>query len=61
MLLAVLARKPQNHMVLVAKTTLTTIKTKHMKTYPIFTIATALLYYKVVTQYSQSNFESPNS
>jgi hypothetical protein len=50
MLLGVLARKPQNHVVLVAKTTLITIKTKHIKTYPIFTITTALLYCKVVTQ-----------
>ncbi len=35
MLPAVLVGKPQNHMVLTTKTTLTTIKTKHIKTYPV--------------------------
>ncbi len=61
MLLAVLVGKPQNHVVLVAKTTLTTIKTKHIKTYPVLATAKTLLYCKVATQYSQGNFESPNS
>ncbi len=61
MLLAILARKPQNHAIIAAKTTLTTVKTKHIKTYPIFATTTTLLYYKVATQYLQGNFESPNS
>jgi hypothetical protein len=61
MLLAVFARKPQNHMYLVAKTTFTTTKTKHIKTYLVFATKMGLLYYKVATQYSQGNFESSNS
>jgi hypothetical protein len=61
MLPAVLAGKPQNHMVLATKTILTTTKTKHIKTYPVLATATTLLYYKVATQYLQSNFESPKS
>jgi len=61
MLHAVLIGKPQNHIILAAKTTFTTTKTKHIKTYPILAITTALLYCKVATQYSQGNFESPNS
>ncbi len=36
MLPAILVKKPQNHMVLTTKTTLTTTKTKHIKTYPVF-------------------------
>jgi hypothetical protein len=61
MLPTVLAGKPQNHTVLATNTTLTTTKTKHIKTYPVLATATALLYYKVATQYLQGNFESPNS
>jgi hypothetical protein len=61
MLPAILAGKPQNHTVLAAKTTLTTTKIKHIKTYPILAIAMALLYCNVTTQYLQGNFESPNS
>jgi hypothetical protein len=61
MLPAVLVGKPQNHAILTTKTTKTTIKTKHIKTYPVLATAMALLYYKVTTQYSQGNFESPNS
>jgi len=61
MLPAVLVGKPQNHVILAAKTTFTTTKTKHIKTYPVFATTTVLLYCKVATQYSQGNFESPNS
>jgi hypothetical protein len=61
MLLAVLVGKPQNHAVLIIKTTLTTTKTKHIKAYLVFATTIALLYYKVTTHYSQGNFESPNS
>jgi hypothetical protein len=61
MLLAVHAGKPQNHAVLVAKTTFTTTKTKHIKTFSVLTITMALLYCNVSTQYSQGNFESLNS
>ncbi len=53
MLLAVFARKPQDHMLLVAKTTFTTTKTKHIQTYLVLATEMALLYYKVATQYSQ--------
>jgi hypothetical protein len=51
MLPIVLVGKPQNHVVLGAKTTLTTTKIKYIKTYPILAIVMALLYYKVATQY----------
>jgi hypothetical protein len=61
MLLVVLARKPQNHAILAAKTMLTTTKTKHIKTYPVLATAMALLYCKVATQYLLGNFESLNS
>jgi ABC-type uncharacterized transport system substrate-binding protein len=60
MLHAVLVGKPQNHVILVVNTTKTTTKTKHIKTYPVLVIATTLLYCKVVTQYSQGNFEFSN-
>jgi len=60
MLPVVLVGKPQNHAVLVAKTTFTTTKTKHIKTYPVLATTTTLLYCKVATQYSQGNFESLN-
>jgi hypothetical protein len=61
MLLVVLVGKPQNHAVLIIKTTFTTTKTKHVKTHLVFATAIALLYFNVTTQYSQDNFESPNS
>jgi hypothetical protein len=61
MLPVVLVGKPQNHVVLTTKTTFTTTKTKHIKTYPFLATETALIYYKVATQYSQGNFESSNS
>jgi hypothetical protein len=61
MLPIVLVGKPQNHVVLATKTTFITTKTKHIKIYPILATKTALLYYKVATQYSQGNFEFSNS
>jgi len=50
MLLVILVGKPQNHTILATKITLTTIKTKHIKTYPILATTMALLYCKIVTQ-----------
>jgi hypothetical protein len=49
MLHVVLVGKPQNHTVLVAKTTLTTTKKKFIKTYRVLATAMALLYYKVAS------------
>jgi hypothetical protein len=44
MLHAVLLGKPQNHAILAAKTTLTTTKIKHIKTYPDLATTMTLLY-----------------
>jgi hypothetical protein len=56
MLPAVFVGKPQNHAILVAKTTFITTKTKHIKTYLVLANITTLLYCKVATQYSQGKF-----